>query len=102
MEKYKKYKNNDNIIIERIVTNKTIVPSKALMKEIKKAQSEEIKDSVPLNFVKVDEKIKSTACKIPQDDAMKNKYNSSVKKCQHYESPQGKHLKILLIMIEYI
>ena len=52
MEKYKKYKNNDNIIIERIVTNKTIVPSKALMKEIKKAQNEAIKDSLFPKFCK--------------------------------------------------
>ena len=92
MEKYKKYKNNDNIIKERVVTHKVVEPSKALMKEIKRAQNEAVKDSVPLNFVKVDEKITTTVYKIPQDDAMKRKYNSSAKKCQNYNSPQGKHL----------
>jgi len=92
MEKYKKYKNNDNIIRESVITHKTIEPSKALMKGIKRAQNEAIKDSVPLNFVKVDEKITTTVYKIPQDNAMKSKHNSSVKKCQNYDSPQGKHL----------
>ena len=90
MEKYTKY-NNDNIIKERVVTHKVIEPSKALMKEIKRAQNEAIKDSVPLNFIKVDEKITTTVYKIPQDEAIKRKHNSNVKECQYYNSPKGKN-----------
>jgi hypothetical protein len=93
MEKFSKYNNdNNNIIKERVVTHKVIEPSKALMKEIRKAQNEAIKDSVPLNFVKVDEKITTTVYKIPQDGAKKPKHNSSVKECPHYKSRQKKNL----------
>ncbi len=91
MEKYRKY-NNDNVIKERVVTHKVIEPSKALMREIRKAQNEAVKDSVPLNFIKVDEKITTTVYKIPQGDNSKRKHKSNVKECKHYNTPQGKHL----------
>ena len=76
----------------RIITHKVIEPSRALMKEIKRSQMEAIEDSVPLNFLKVDEKITTTIYKIHQKKPIKRKHNSNVKECQHYNGSQGKYI----------
>ena len=91
MKKYMEYSNND-IIKGRVVTHKVVEPSRALMKEIKKSQMEAIEDSVPLNFMKVDEKITTTIYKISQKEPIKRKHNSKVKECQYYNSPLGKYI----------
>ena len=91
MEKYMKY-NNEHVIKERVVTHKVVEPTKALMKEIKRAQKEAIKDSVPLNYIKVDEKITTTVYKIPKESPIKRKYKSNIKESHYYNSPQGKHI----------
>jgi len=91
MKKYMKF-NNDVIIKKRIITHKVVEPSRALMKEIKKSQMEAIEDSVPLNFMKIDEKITTAIYKIPQKNPIKQKQNSNAKECQYYNSPQEKYI----------
>jgi hypothetical protein len=91
MKKYMEYSSND-VIKERVVTHKVVEPSRALMKEIEKSQMEAIEDSVPLNFMKVDEKITTTLYEISQKEPIKPKHNSNVEECQYYNSPLGKYI----------
>ena len=91
MKKYMKYENCD-FIKKRVVTHKVIKPSRGLMKEIKKSQMEAIEDSVPISFMKIDEKITTTVYKIPQNNPIKLKYTSKEKESQYYNNPQGNYV----------
>ena len=83
---------NDNVIKRRVVTHKVVEPSRALMKEIKRTQMEAIEESVPINFLKVDEKITTTVYKIPQKETIKRKHNSNDKQYHYNNSSQGKYI----------
>ena len=61
----KHVRKNENNNIHKKISNNILTQNKGILKEVEKSKKEALRTSVPIHYVKVDEKITTTVYEIP-------------------------------------